>query len=157
MSVQRHTQRTLVTTVQEEIKKQIIAAVDDIYLTTLDDSVLGFADVTIAAMLTHLRTAYGPIMWAKLKHNHASIATIWTLDDPIEILCEQLCKIQQISVAGNDPLTDNPIIDLTFTMFKNTGVFTMACDTWHVCPAANQTLIKFCMHFTSETKSAYAN
>ncbi len=37
-------------------------------------------------------------------------------------------------------------------MFKNTGVFTMACDTWHVCPTANQTLIEFCMHFTSENK-----
>jgi len=55
-------------------------------------------------------------------------------------------------MAGNEPLTNHAITDLTFTMFKNTGVFTMACDTWHVCPAANQMLIEFCMHFTSENK-----
>jgi len=56
------------TTVQEEIKKQILTTttVDCIYLATLNDDIFGFANVTIDAMLTHLCTTYGPIMQAEL-------------------------------------------------------------------------------------------
>jgi len=103
-------------------------------------------------MLMHLHTTYGTIMWDKLEQNHASIATIWTPNDPIEILWEKLCEIQLIFMASNDPLTDNAIKDLTFTMFGNIGVFSMACDTWHIKPTANQMLTKFCLHFTSKNK-----
>jgi len=76
------------TIIQEEIKKQILAAVDCIYLATLDDDVFSFANVSVATMLTHLHTTYGPITRAKLEHNRASIATIWTPDDPIKTLWE---------------------------------------------------------------------
>ncbi len=140
------------TTVKEEIKKQLLASVDRIYLATLDDNLFGFADVSIAEMLNHLRTTYGPITCAELECNCASIATVWTPDDPIEHLWECLREIQRISAAGNDPLMDNTIIDLTFTMFEATGMFTTACDTWRIHPIANKMLIEFCIHFTSKNK-----
>jgi len=47
-------------TVMEEIKKQILAAVDCIYLATLDDDVFGFADVSVDAMLTICATHMPP-------------------------------------------------------------------------------------------------
>jgi len=143
------------TIVQEEIKKQILAAVDCIYLAVLDDDVFGFADISIATMLTHLHTTYGPITRAELKRNQASIATIWTPDDPIETLWERLREIQQISIAGNDPLSDNAITDLTFAMFETTGVFTMGCDTWRILPVANQTIDDFRTHFTRDIREQH--
>jgi len=143
---------SVATTVQEEIKKQLLGAINRLYLAALDDDTFGFADVTVAAMITHLRTNYGPIMRAELETNRASIATIWTPDDPIETLWERLREIQRISVIGGDALTDNAIKDLTFLMFEATGVFTTACDTWRVRPLATQTLIEFREHFTSENK-----
>jgi len=139
-------------TVMEEIKKQILATVDHIYLATLDDDIFGFADVGIDTMLTHLCNTYATITQAELEHNRASIATIWTPEAPIEILWEGLHKIQLLSVAGNNPLSDTTLKDLTFTMFKNTSVFTMACDTWHICPVATQTLDDICAYFTSKNK-----
>jgi len=42
------------TTVMEELKKQILATVDHIYLATLNDDIFGFADITVDAMLKHL-------------------------------------------------------------------------------------------------------
>jgi len=41
------------TMVAQELEKQILAAVDRIYLATLDNNVFGFANVTVDAMLTH--------------------------------------------------------------------------------------------------------
>jgi len=78
--------------------------------------------------------------------------TIWTLDDPIKNLWECSREIQCISEARGDPITNAMLRDLTFLMFDTTGVFGTACDTWHICPAANQTLIEFCAHFTMENK-----
>jgi len=140
------------TTVQEEIKKQILAAVDHIYLATLDNDVFGFADISVTTMLTHLCTTYGPITRAKLKRNRASIATIWNPDDPIKTLWERLREIQRISVAGNDPLSNTAITELTFDMFEATGIFTTGCDSWRIFPVANQTLDDFCTPFTCENK-----
>jgi len=136
------------TTVTEEIKKQILTAVDHIYLTTLDDDVFSFADISVDAMLTHLRNTYVTITRAELECNCTSIATIWTPDDPIKVLWEHLHEIQLISKAGNNPLSDTAIKDLTFTMFKNTGVFSTA----YVKPATNQMLPKFHTHFTTKNK-----
>ena len=142
----------LATTVKEEIKKQLLEAVDRLYLATLDDDTFGFAEVSIAAMIAHLRTNYGPITRSTLETNRASITSVWTPDDPIETLWERLREIQRISVEGGDPLTDSAIRDLTFIMFETTGVFTTACDTWRIKPVANQTLIEFRQHFTDENK-----
>jgi len=96
-------------TVTEENKKQILAAVDHIYLATLDNDVFGFANISVDAMLTHLRNTYATITWAELEGNRASIATIWSPEAPIEILWECLRKIQLLSMVGNNPLSDNAI------------------------------------------------
>ncbi len=80
----------LATTVHEEMKKQLLAAIDRLYIAALDDDTFSFANISVAATLTHLCTTYGPITCAKLETNRASIATLWTPDDPIKTLWEQL-------------------------------------------------------------------
>jgi len=142
----------LATTAREEMKRQLLDAVERLYLAALDDDIFGFADVAISAMLVHLRTTYGPITRGELEANRTSIATMWTPDDPIETLWERVREVQRIALAGGDPLTDEALHDLTLLMFEATGVFTTACDMWRIKPAANQTLIEFRQHFTNENK-----
>jgi len=77
---------------------------------------------------------------------------IWTLDYPIENLWECTREIQHISEARGDSITNATIRNLTFLMFDTTGVFGTTCNTWCICPVANQTLIEFCTHFTTENK-----
>ena len=140
------------TTAKEEMKRQLLDAVERLYLAALDDDTFGFADVSISAMLVHLRTTYGPITRGELEANRASIATMWTHDEPIETLWERMREVQRIALTGGDPLTDDALRDLTLLMFEATGVFTTACDMWRVKPEANQTLIEFRLHFTNENK-----
>jgi len=130
--------------VKEEIKKQILEVVDQLYLETLDDDTFGFAKVSIVDMIAHLCTTYGPITWSNLESNCTSISSMWTPDDPIKTLWECLCEAQHISIVGGDLLTDGAICNLMFIMFETTCIFTTTCDTWCIKPAANQTLIEFC-------------
>jgi len=77
---------TLAVTLHEELKKQLLTAINHLYLAALDDNTFGFADVSVADILTHLHTAYGTITHTKLETNQASIATLWTPANPIETL-----------------------------------------------------------------------
>lgn len=95
-------------TVRGEIKKQIIEAVDRLYLAALEDEDFGFADVTVTAMLTHLQTTYGPLTRVELEENRSSIATAWNLDDPIEHLSTEsfiFISADGISLFLNSSLT----------------------------------------------------
>jgi len=103
-------------------------------------------------MLTHLQTTYGTITRAKLEANQASIATLWSPTDPIKLLWECLHEVQHIATVRGDPITNQAIIDLTFLLLESTGVFTMSCDMWRICPAANKTLTEFHVFFTTENK-----
>ena len=51
----------LYTSVREELKKQLLVAVPNRYLSILEDPIFGYADVTCNAMLTHLQTEYAQI------------------------------------------------------------------------------------------------
>jgi len=118
----------IATTAKEELKKQLLEAVDCLYFAALDDDMFGFSEVSIADLVVHLHTTYGPITCSELESNCASIATMWTPKDPIKTLWEHLCIVQCISVAGSNPLTDGAIKDLMIIMFETTGVFITTCD-----------------------------
>jgi len=65
---------TIATMVKEEIKKQILEAVDWLYLVALDDDMFGFAEVSIMDMIAHLCTSYRPPTHSDLEMNCTSIA-----------------------------------------------------------------------------------
>jgi len=109
-------------------QKQILLAIDCLYLVALEHDDFGFAEVTLVAMLAHLQTTYGWLTRAALKTNRASIATIWTPDDLIETLWEKLHEIQCVAAAGGKLFADISIVELAFVMFKDTRVFTTACN-----------------------------
>ncbi|KAI2513564.1 hypothetical protein MHU86_704 [Fragilaria crotonensis] len=59
------------TTVAQELKKQLLLAVDKTYLYILADVDFGFADVSCATMLHHLRSTYGRFTPEELERNRA--------------------------------------------------------------------------------------
>jgi len=114
---------SLATTICEELKKQLILAVDQLYLTALEDPLFGYATVTVIDMITHLSTTYGTLTWSILEKNRASISSLWTPTEPIELLWERLHEVCRIATAGNDPILDAVAIDLTHLLFESTGLF----------------------------------
>jgi len=134
---------SLAITVHEELKKQLLLAVDRLYLVALEDAIFGFANVTVADMLTHLNTPYGTITCSNLEKNRASIRTLWTPTEPIELLWDHLRKVRRITTAGTDPISDAIAINLTHLLFEATGVFSHACETWLTRPDATRTFTDF--------------
>ncbi len=77
----------------------ILAAVDQLFLASLDDDTFGFAQVSITDMLTHLQTTRGTITYADLEANCTSIATLWSPADPIVLLWELSVKSNTLPLS----------------------------------------------------------
>jgi len=86
-------EHSLTITVRKELKKQLLLAIDQLYLVALEDATFGFANVTVAEMLTHLNTTYGTLTCSDLEKNRASISTLWNLNEPIKLLWEHLREV----------------------------------------------------------------
>jgi len=146
------TEHALATTIHKELKKQLLIAVDRLYLITLKDATFGFANVMVAKMLTHLNTTYGTLTCSDLEKNWASISMLWTPNEPIELLWEHLREVQCIATAGTDPISDAITINLIHLLFKATGMFSHVCDTWLTHTAATQTMTEFQVVFNAANK-----
>ncbi|KAI2500614.1 hypothetical protein MHU86_13835 [Fragilaria crotonensis] len=133
------------TTVAQELKKQLLLAVDKTYLYILADADFGFADVSCATMLHHLRSTYGRITPEELERNRALLSADWNLDEPMEGFWFMIKEVQRYAVAGAEPITDAAVIRLTLPVFEKTGVFITA-EKWRdldetsgPCRATNRT------------------
>lgn len=143
---------TLFTTVTEELKKQILIAVESRYLSMLEDPDFGFADITARDMLTHLKAEYGQITNEEIESNREKLSAAWSPDDPIEDLWLRIQESQRYAAAAGEPITDAAALRLTLPVFEQTGVFTSATEKWRDLPAAEWTLPNFKAHFTKANK-----
>jgi hypothetical protein len=136
----------------EELKKQIIAAVPNLYLNILADDDFGYADSTCEAMLTHLKTTYGVITREQLETNRARFSAEWPPEDPIETLWLRIREVQRYATAGNEPIPDATVLRLTLPTLENTGVFVSAAERWREKDDGVWTLLNFQEHFTKADK-----
>lgn len=145
------TMHTTYTTVQSELKKQILTAVNSRYLSVLEDNDFGFADVTPQAMIAHLLATYGIVTPDDIEANRLTLSAPWNVDEPVEELWLRIHQAQQ-SAPGAEPIIDAAAIRLTLTVLEKTGVFTTAIDKWRDTPEAQQTLDAFKTHFNRANK-----
>ena len=138
--------------VRAAIKAQILKAVENTYLTVLQDATFGFSDVTPTTMLEHLYTTYGTLTHDDLEANRKKLSEPWNVDNPIEDLWAAVEEIKRIAAGAQEPLSEAVCMGMLFTMLEGLGVLTWACDTWSRKPAADKTWANFQAHFSAEDK-----
>lgn len=141
--------------VSQELKKQVLLAVEKTYLTILESADFGFADVGCDQMLAHLRTTYGKITPEELEANRAGLTADWNPDEPIEDLWSKTKEIKRFAVAGDEPISDAAIIRLSLLVFERTGVFTGAVERWRDLDEDDWTLVRFQAHFTKANRERF--
>lgn len=112
-------------TVREELKKQIQAAVELRFLTTLEDADFGFADVTPEEMLLHLEVTYGTVTPDDIEANREGLSKEWNVDEPLENLWLRIHEAQQFATTAGEPITKATAIRLTLFAIEKTGISPM--------------------------------
>jgi hypothetical protein len=88
------------TSVQQALKKQIISVFEPMYLEILNDSMVGYANISARDMLYHLFSTYGNITAVDLEINFEHMRRAWDPQQPVESLFKQIQDCADHSEAG---------------------------------------------------------
>jgi hypothetical protein len=72
------------------LKRQVLSAIDSMYLDELNDETVGFTTSTCHALLAHLRSNYGTITPDQLETNLRQLERQWQPPAPLESLFPQI-------------------------------------------------------------------
>ena len=133
--------------VKKALKKQLIDTIDPMYLQALCNCNMGFANVTLKAILTFLFRSYGQLMLQELQENTNELNKPWDPNTPFENLIDQIENCHDIAEAGGQPFTTQQLVDMAYTLVFNTGLYFDDCKTWVHHPIAEKTWDNFKMHF----------
>jgi hypothetical protein len=143
-----HTYRTY-TSVQQALKKQIIAVFEPMYLDALNDNIFGFANTTAHEMLDNLFMTYGNITAVDLENNFEKMCRAWDPQQPVESLFKQIQDCAYYSEAGSVLCGHPQQINVGYAKVFATGHFMSACRKWNETPNAEKTCAQFKAHFSA--------
>jgi hypothetical protein len=86
---------------------------------------------------------------SELTQNYERPNTLYDPNQPIESLFQHIQDARDFVVAGGQPYGDTMIVNVAYTLVFNTGLFPDACRAWKVRSAAQNTWIKFKVHFAA--------
>jgi hypothetical protein len=135
--------------VDQAIKKLIIESFDGAYLNALSDKIVGYANCMSLQLLTHLLTYYAMIAPTELTHNHERLNTLYDPNQPIETLFQPSQDARAFAVVGGHPYGAAMIINVTYTLVFNTGLFPDACRAWQSRAIAGKTWAQFKLDFAT--------
>jgi len=133
--------------VSKHLKKLILEAIDNKYLATLKDEMMGFATFTPHAMLVHLIDTYDPIKPMDLDTNLKKLSAPWMPKESVEDLWKHICNCQIFASASGEAITNTTAICLMLTFFGKTGT---TINKWKDKLAVQQTMANFQAHFKEE-------
>ena len=125
------------------LKKQLLAAVDDIFICSLKQPYIGYGNVTVLEILTHLFTTYAQISPGDLALNETRMKTDYDPNLPIERLFQQIEDAVAYADHGNDPIPAVTVTNRAYTLVFKTGIFVDDCKEWKRLTPLQKTWIYF--------------
>jgi hypothetical protein len=140
----------LATNVDKACCKSILGAFDDKFLATRADPVVRYANKTAISPVTHLKDCYAFISPIELVANYERMCQTYDPSLPIEDLFKQMQDGRAYAQAGQQPYGKHQIINITYTLVLNTGVYGNACKEWKKYDILEKTCENFKAHFTTQ-------
>ena len=116
--------------VEGALKKQLLTAVDDIYLEEIKERYIAFGNKTLPDLLTHLYATYAKITPADLAVNRKKMSTQWDPNLPIEYVFHQIQDAMDYADHAQTPFSTEQIANEAYKLVFNTGLFESKCRKW---------------------------
>jgi hypothetical protein len=129
------------------LKRQLLGAIENVYLRALSHRHTGYAYITTLQLLQHLLRVHGRITAHDLEENFIRFKKPWDPNSPYDTLIEQIDDAVDFANAGGSPISAQQQINTAYTLVFNTGVFSDACREWRKRPPAEHTWQNFQTHF----------
>jgi hypothetical protein len=116
---------------QQALTKQIISVFEPMYLDVLNDSMVGYANISARHMLDHLFSTYGNIIAVDLEINVEHMRLAWDPQQPVESLFKQIQDCADYSEAGRILIGHPQQINVGYAKIFATGHFMSAYCPWN--------------------------
>jgi hypothetical protein len=119
------------------------------YLDTLNDNMVGYANISARYMLDHLFETYGNITAVNLEINFEHMRRAWDPQQPVETLFKQIQDCAHYSEAGGVLIGHLQQINVGYAKIFAIGHFMSAYRRWNEKPTAEKTWAQFKSHFAA--------
>ena len=115
---------------ESKLKQQLLASIENTFITALEDAEVGFAMVTSKQILQHVITEYGNITLDELAANIETLNEPWNSELPIRLLWDRIKECQRIGAAGGEPITNRMAMYTTLKLLDATGLYSTYTTNW---------------------------
>jgi hypothetical protein len=133
----------------QAFKNMCINAFEDPFLNALSDEIVGYVNCTSLRFVSHLLMYYAMISLTELTQNYEHLNTPYDPNQPIKTRFQQIQDALAFAVAGGQSYGYAMIVNFTFTLVLNMGLFHDACRMWQARAAAGKLWVQFKIDFTS--------
>ena len=116
--------------VQNALKKQIVAAVEQIFLQAIREPYVGFANRTAYDMLRHLYDNYADISADDLEANDKKLREPWDPNTPFVTLIKQIQDAIELTDHAGVPYTPEQTVSAAYSLIERTGILEADCKKW---------------------------
>jgi len=134
--------------VEAALKRLLLDAVDTTWLSSLEDPLFGYTNVSCADLLHHLETTYAVVDSDALTTNMDELKAPWEPSESMEPLWLRGVQAQQLAAQGGVPITDAHLLLIFRDLLIKSGQFTLDLREWDKLPNAQKTLAAFKTTFT---------
>jgi hypothetical protein len=135
-----------------EIKEQLIAAVEYLYIRPLEVGKCGLANRTAMDILNYLTTEYDQITMEDLEKNQAILSAKWNVNNPILDLWERIKECQRFATEGGYPIADKMAISAVLKVLEDTGVYVLTTTIMRNKLQAEWNMVEFQTLFNKAEK-----
>jgi hypothetical protein len=136
------------TALENTLKQQLFAAIDEIYYLTLIDPETGTSDHTLFQILTHLFEKHGKMTDEDIMANENKLYEAYVPIDTMDPLFAKANEIVAIGQSVNATISDGHVIRALKKVLSDTGVFSTAIEKWNAKTEADKTWANFQTHFS---------
>ena len=136
--------------VEKALKKQVVAAIDKLYIKELRDLQTYTIIMIVAELLTRLFASSGLVDATKISKEEQKFALmVCNLNDPPVIVYNSAGELVALAKAGTVPKTQSQIVNIGVEMIRKTQDFEIVLSEWFKHPAVDHTWKVFKSHITA--------
>ena len=117
------------------LKQRLLGVVDNMFVRSLRNRHIGYANVTTLQLLTDLYTVYTKISAANLKNNTSRMKIPYDVNLPIETFFDQIEDAVEFASADNAPFIPVQVVNTAYNVIFSTGMFNDDCTMWKRKPS----------------------
>ena len=138
------------TNVDHALKKQLVEAVDEIYLEEQRNRYTGYLTVTSRDLITHLLRRYGKISASDISRCNQRMNEPLDPTMPIDIFFKRIDECIELAADAENPFSEKQVLQVAYFAISASGLYTEACRKWRQRNENTKTWQAFKVYFATE-------